>query len=70
MKDGKLTTVDWLEHQGLVAVDAVGTKAELELRNYSVIKGSRIFSLTYAGPPGSARTADVDRFVKSLQISK
>jgi hypothetical protein len=70
MKDGKWTSVEWLEHQGLVAVDAVGTRAGLEVRNYSVIKGSQIFSLTYAGPPGSAKTADVDRFVKSLQISK
>jgi hypothetical protein len=70
MKDGKWTSVDWLEHQGLVAVDALGTSAELEVRNYSVIKGSQIFSFTYVGPLGSARTAGVDRFVKSLQISK
>lgn len=70
MKDGEWTSVRWLEHQGLVAVDVLGTRAELELRNYSVMKGSQIFSLTYAGPPGSARTPNVDRFVNSLQIPK
>jgi hypothetical protein len=70
MKDGKWTSVRWLEHQALVAVDALGTRGELELRNYSVMKGSQIFSLTYGGPPGSARTPNVDRFVNSLQIPK
>jgi len=70
MKEGKWTSVSWVEHQGLVAVDALGTRGEVEVRNYSVMKGSQIFALTYAGPEGTAKTPNVDRFLHSLQIPK
>jgi hypothetical protein len=70
MNGEKWTSISWVEHQGLVAVDAVGAGGELEVRSYSVMKGSQIVTLTYVGPPGSTRTPNVDRFVNSLQIPK
>lgn len=70
MKEQKWTSINWGERQGLVAVDVVGMRGEFELRSYWVMKGSHIFTLAYGGPPGTANTADVDRFVNSLQISK
>jgi hypothetical protein len=70
MNGEKWSSISWVEHQGLVAVDAVGTQGEFEVRSYSVMKGSQIVTLTYGGPPGSARTPNVDRFVNSLQIPK
>jgi hypothetical protein len=32
------------------------------------MKGRQIITLTYAGPAGSARSADADRFIASLRI--
>jgi hypothetical protein len=68
MEGGKWASVDWVQHQGAVAVDAVGRRGEHEVRNFSLIKGRQYFALTYAGPPGSARSADVNRFVGSLRV--
>src|SRR5262245_28343262 len=68
MEDGKWASVGWTTHQGLTAVDAVGVRDSHAIRSYSVMKGRQIVTLTYAGPAGSARTADVDRFVASLRV--
>ena len=68
MEGGKWISIDWLTHQGLVASDAVGSKGGNAIRSISVMKGRQIFTLTYAGPPGTARSADVNRFVGSLRV--
>jgi hypothetical protein len=68
MEGGKWANVGWTTHQGLTAVDAVGVRDNHAIRSYSVMKGRQIVTLTYAGPAGSARTADVDRFVGSLRV--
>ena len=68
MEGGKWASVGWQSHQGLTAVDAIGVRGEHAIRSFSVMKGRQIVTLTYAGPPGSARSADVDRFVGSLRI--
>ena len=70
LKDGKWTSVSWVDHEGLVAVDAVGVQGEVELRYYAVMKDSRFFSLIYGGPPGTSGTPDVDRFLHSLKFQK
>ena len=70
LNEGKWTSVSWVDHEGLVAVDALGIQGEVELRYYAVMKGSQFFSLIYGGPPGTARTPDVDRFLHSLRIPK
>jgi hypothetical protein len=68
MEGGKWVSVDWLTHQGSVASDAVGVRSGNAIRSFSVIKGRQIFTLTYAGPPGTARSADVNRFIGSLRV--
>ena len=68
MEGGKWASIGWLTHQGLTAVDAVAVRGEHAIRSFSVMKGRQIVTLTYAGPAGSARSADVDRFVASLRI--
>jgi hypothetical protein len=68
MEGGKWTSIDWLTHQGSVASDAVGSREGNAIRSFSVMKGRQIFTLTYAGPPGTARSADVNRFVGSLRV--
>ena len=70
LNEGKWTSVSWVDHDGLVAVDAVGVQGEVELRYYAVMKDSRFFSLIYGGPPGTAKTPDVDRFLHSLKFQK
>jgi hypothetical protein len=68
MEGGKWASIGWTTHQGLTAVDAVGVRDSHAIRSYSVMKGRQIVTLTYAGPAGSARTADVDRFIGSLRV--
>lgn len=68
MEGGKWISIDWLTHQGSVASDAVGSRSGNAIRSFSVMKGRQIFTLTYAGPPGTARSADVNRFVGSLRV--
>jgi len=65
----KYASIDWTQHQGLPAFDAVGqTGSGREARMYGVMKGSRAFTLTYVGPIGSSRSADVNRFIASLRL--
>ena len=68
MESGKWASIGWVTLQGLTAVDAVGERGNHAIRSFSVMKGRQIFTLTYAGPVGSARTPDVDRFIASLHI--
>jgi hypothetical protein len=63
------TSVDWVKHQGLNAVAAFGTTSGgEEQRCFALINGQQLFELDYFGPPGTARAADVDRFMSSLKI--
>ena len=68
MEGGKWASVGWVTHQGLTGVDAVGVRGEHAIRSFSVMKGRQIFTLTYAGTPGTARSADVNRFIASLRV--
>lgn len=69
MDGGKWANVNWVKHQGFTAVDAKGTRQGHEVRSFTVMKVRQIFTLTYAGPPGSASSADVNRFIASLKIA-
>jgi hypothetical protein len=70
MEGGKWTTIDWVKHEGgLTAVDVVGARDGQEVRSYLVIKGRQVFTLIYAGPPGSARSGDAARFLGSLKVA-
>lgn len=64
----KWASIDWVKHQGLTASDAVGIRNGLTIRSYSVMKGRQVFTLIYVGTPGSAKSADVNRFVASLRV--
>jgi hypothetical protein len=68
MEGGKWVSVDWVTHQGLTAADAVGLKNGRAIRSLAVVKGRQVFTLIYAGAPGTARSADVNRFVGSLRV--
>lgn len=65
---GQWETVSWTRHQGFVAADALGTRAGHTVRVFSVIKGQRLVTLTYVGPPDTARAERVERFFKSLRL--
>ena len=68
MDSAKWGSVDWVTHQGLTATDAVGLRSGHAIRSFSVMKGRQIFTLIYAGAPGTARSSDVNRFVGSLRV--
>jgi hypothetical protein len=68
MEGAKWGSVDWVTLQGLTATDAVGARGGHAIRSFSVMKGRQVFTLIYAGAPGTARSADVNRFVASLRI--
>jgi hypothetical protein len=38
------------------------------IRSFLVLRGRQIVSLTYAGPIGSAQSADAVRFIGSLKL--
>jgi hypothetical protein len=69
MEGARWASIEWVSHQGLTATDAVGTRSGHAIRSYSVMKGRQVFTLIYAGGPGTARAADVNRFVGSLRVS-
>lgn len=69
MEGGKWASVNWTRHQNLTAADAIGVRSGNAVRVFSVIKGMRLVTLTYVGPPDSARDPDVERFLKSLKLS-
>jgi len=69
MEGAKWVSIDWVSHQGLTASDAVGARSGHAIRSFSVMKGRQVFTLIYAGEPGTARSADVNRFVASLRVS-
>lgn len=68
LNGGQWQGLEWTRHQGLIAADAFGMRAGHAVRVFSVIKGSRLVTLTYVGPPDSARAEGVERFIKSLKI--
>ena len=68
MDGGKWESVDWPVWQGLTAYDAVGVRKGFAVRSFSTMKGRQIITLTYAGPAGSARAPEADRFVASLRM--
>jgi hypothetical protein len=68
MEGGKWGSVDWTTYQGATAAAATGTRSGNAISSFSVLKGRQIFTLTYAGPAGSAQSPDVERFITSLKI--
>lgn len=70
MDGGKWVSVDWVTRDGRLAVDAVGERKGNAVRSFSTMKERRIFSLTYAGPVGSAKSTEAERFVSSLRLGK
>jgi hypothetical protein len=65
----KWASIDWKQYWDLPAVDAIGrTGSGREIRTYSVMKGSRVFVLSYVGATGSSRSSDVNRFIASLRL--
>jgi len=69
MEGGKWGSVDWVTYQGQTGVSATGVRGGHAIRSFSVLKGRQIFTLTYAGPAGTAQSPDVARFVNSLRVS-
>jgi hypothetical protein len=68
MEGGRWASIDWVTHQGRIAVDAAGVRSGKAIRSFLVLKGRQIVSLTYAGPIGSAQSPDAARFISSLKL--
>jgi hypothetical protein len=69
LRDKKWAKLAWTTFGGVPAVEATGMMTDaLEFRNFLLLKGRQMYSLGYAGPPGSIRSADAERFFKSLRI--
>ena len=50
----KWDKLTWTQYQGATAVEATGLMNEnLEFRNFLVLKGHQMYSLGFAGPPGT-----------------
>jgi hypothetical protein len=68
MEGGKWASIGWGTYQGLTSVDATGERGSHAIRSFSVMKGRQIITLTYAGPSGTARSPEAERFMTSLRI--
>ena len=68
MDGGRWTHIDWLTHQGHMAVSAVGVRRGSAVRSFAVLNGRRLVTLIYAGPVGSAQSPAADRFIGSLKL--
>ena len=68
MDGAKWGSIDWVTHQGLTAADAIGARGGHAIRSFSVMKGRQVFTLIFAGAPGTGRSADVNRFIGSLRV--
>jgi hypothetical protein len=68
LEGGRWTTIDWLSYEGHQAVSAVGVRGGNAVRSFSVLQGRNLVTLTFAGPPGSARSTDAERFIGSLRL--
>lgn len=66
---GRWASFNWARHQGLAAIDALGTREGQVVRSYAVMDARQILTLTYAGPPGTAHAPAVERFIASLRIT-
>lgn len=67
---GTWRRISWLKFQGRDAYDAVGNRKKFEIRHRSMLIDQRIIILSYSGPPDSAASPDVDRFMLSLRLSQ
>lgn len=65
---GKWSSVSWVTHQGLPAVDAVGRQGAFEFRSVATIKGSQLVGMVYGGAPGSSNSEEANRFFRSLRV--
>lgn len=70
MTGGAFKSVNWSTHQGLPAVHTVGVREGYQVSAFSVMDGPRLYVLTYANKAGAADSEDVERFLKSLRISR
>ena len=68
MDGGKWGSANFVKLPGATGVDAIGLREGSEIRSYSVLKGRQLYTLLHIGAPGSARSAEADRFVASLKI--
>jgi hypothetical protein len=66
---GKWTTIDWREVSGAPAAESIGSVAGGSLlRQLVLLKGRRYVSLACLGSADALRTAEVERFFRSLRL--
>jgi len=71
LSEKKWATVNWIQWQGLMAVEAVGKYTnELIMREMLVLDGRRLFAVIYAGPVNTERSPDADRFFQSFRLTR
>jgi hypothetical protein len=67
---GRWLEVNWTMRQGLQAVDGVAHRGDTVIHNFSLLNGRQIIALTYAGPLGTERSAEVNRFIDSMRVAR
>jgi hypothetical protein len=67
----KWDSITWTKLQGATAGEAIGLMNEkLQFRNIVLLKGSQMSTFGFAGPPGTVRGLDAERFFKSLRLGQ
>jgi hypothetical protein len=70
LNDATWTEVKWTTFGEQPAFDAVGRRDNTTVRSFSTLNGSHFVVLTYAGPAGTERAPEVERFIASLRRTR
>jgi hypothetical protein len=66
LSGGKWSSVNWVKHYGLIAVNAYGTANGDDVQNFEMIHGRQLLLLSYKGP--NSHSSDPIRFFASLKL--
>ncbi len=68
MDGGRFDRVEWRAIAGRPVFDAIGHRGQRVNRVVAVMRGRRIYTLTFAGPRGSEYGPEAERFVRSFRF--
>lgn len=71
LSEKQWATVNWIQRQGLLAVEAIAKyNSQTVLREMLILDERRLFAVMYAGPTNTEHAPDVERFFQSFRITR
>lgn len=70
MDGSRFDRVEWRTIAGRPAFDAIGYRGQRVNRIFAVMRGRRIYTLTFSGPRGSEHGPEAQRFFRSFRFTR